>query len=143
MRFLLDTNVVSEIRHPEGSEAVKRRIRMIAPEALFLSVIVFAELTKGVLRLPQGARRRELLDWLGRLESVYRDRILPFDQEGGRLWGKLAAESEAKGVQLGVSDGKIAATAIQHGMILTTRNGKHFESTGAQLWSPWESDWPC
>jgi predicted nucleic acid-binding protein len=143
MSFLLDTNVVSEIRHPEGSDAVKRRVRTIAPDSLFLSVIVFAELTKGVLRLPKGARKQELLAWLGRLESVYGDRILPFDREAGRLWGKLAAESEARGTRLGVSDGQIAATAIQHGMILVTRNRKHFESTGAQLWNPWESDWPC
>lgn len=143
MRFLLDTNIVSEIRLPRGSEAVKRRISLIAPDSIFLSSIVFAELTKGVLRLPKGARKRDLLAWLGRLESVYGDRILPFDREGGRLWGKLAADSEGRGIRLGVLDGQIAATAIQHGMVLATRNLKHFEATGAQFWSPWESDWPC
>jgi len=142
MRILLDTNVISEIRHPKGSSAVKQRIAAIHPDSLFLSAIVFAELTKGVLRLPKGARRKELLVWLSRLESVYGDRILPFDRETARLWGMIAAENEAKGLSTNVSDGQIAATAIQNGLVLTTRNTRHFETTGAQLWNPWESDVP-
>lgn len=142
MRALLDTNVISEIRHPKGKAEVKRRIAAIDPDALFISAVIFAELTKGVLRLPKGVKRKGLLAWLGRLESVYDDRILAFDRETARLWGRIAAENEAKGLSLHVSDGQIAATAIQHGLVVTTRNTRHFEATGAQLWNPWESDVP-
>ncbi len=127
MRVLLHTSVISEIRHPKGNAEVKRRI---------------AELTKGVLRLPKDAKRKGLLAWLGRLESVYDDRILAFDRETARHWGRIAAENEAKGLSLHVSDGQIAATAIQHGLVVTTRNTRHFEATGAQLRNPWESDVP-
>jgi predicted nucleic acid-binding protein len=110
MRVLLDTDVISEIRHPKGDEAVKHRIAAIHPDALFVSAVVFAELTKGVLRLPKGRKRNELLGWLGRLESVYGDHILAFDRETARVWGKIVAENEAKGLSVHVSDGQIAAT---------------------------------
>lgn len=121
---------------------LKRRIAGIEADSLFVSAIVFTELTKGVVRLPKGAKRKSLLAWLKRFESIYGDRILPFDRETARLWGKIAAESEAQGNSIHVSDGQIAATAIQYGLVLATRNVRHFAITGAQLWNPWKGDFP-
>ncbi len=73
MRVLLDTNVISEIRHPNGNEFVKHRIAAVHADVLFVSAVVFAELTKGVLRLPKGRKRKELLLWLKRFESDFGD----------------------------------------------------------------------
>lgn len=143
MRYLLDTNVVSEIRHPEGSIEVKRRIGGLNPETLFTSAIVFAELTKGVLRLPKGKRKTGLIEWLNRFEIEFGDRILAFDRESARIWGGMVAEGEEKGRQIGVSDGQIAATGIQHGLVVVTRNISHFSNTGARLWNVWDEASPA
>lgn len=142
MRFLLDTTVISEVRHSKGDDAVKKRFARLDPDVIFISSVVFAELTKGVLRLPGGKKKRELVNWLARLETIYGDRILPFDRETARVCGKLIADSESNGIRVGVSDAQIAATGIQHGLVVVTRNVKDFASTGAQLWNIWESDWP-
>jgi len=142
MRFLIDTNVIFAVRHPKGNAAVKVRFSRLAPEHIFISAVVFAELTKGTLRLPNGKKKRDLIDWLARLESDHGDRILPFDRETARVCGRLVADCESKGIQVGFSDAQIAATGIQRGLVVVTRNVNDFASTGAQLWNIWQSDWP-
>jgi predicted nucleic acid-binding protein len=74
MRWLLDTNVISEIRHPQGDREVKRRISALPSESLFISAIVFGELVKGVRRLPEGERKAALPGWLVHLETGYGSR---------------------------------------------------------------------
>ncbi len=142
MRYLLDTNVISEIRHPEGNLEVKRRIAELDPENLFTSAIVFAELNKEVLRLPKGKRKTGLISWLNRFEIEFGGRILAFDRESARIWGGLVAEGEDMGRQIGASDGQIAATGIQHGLIVVTRNVRHFANTGVRLWNVWDDSSP-
>lgn len=140
MRWLLDTNVISEIRHPQGDREVKRRISTLPSESLLTSAIVFGELVKGVRRMPEGERKGELLRWLLKLETDYGDRILPFDRETARIWGELVAGSEARGHSIGMADGQIAATAIQNKAILVSRNTRHFDMHELRLWNPWERD---
>jgi toxin FitB len=140
VRWLLDTNVISEIRHPQGDREVKRRIKALPSEALFLSSIVFGELVKGVRRLPESERKGELLGWLVKLETDFADRILPFDRETARIWGELVAGSEALGLAIGMADGQIAATAIQNNMVLVSRNTRHFDLPELRLWNPWERE---
>jgi predicted nucleic acid-binding protein len=140
MRWLLDTNVISEIRHPQGDREVKRRISALPSESLFISAIVLGELVKGVQRLPEGERKGELLRWLVSLETDYGDRIVPFDRESARVWGELAAGIEARGLSIGMADGQIAATAIQNRMVLVSRNTRHFDLPELRLWNPWERD---
>lgn len=142
MRWLLDSNVISEIRHPHGDRDVKRRIAALPPEALYISSIVFGELIKGVRRLPDGERKRELVRWLRKFESDFGDRILAFDRAAAACWGELAATSESRGFSIGHADGQIAATAIQNGMVFVTRNLRQFESAGLHLWNPWEGEEP-
>jgi len=142
MRFLFDTNVVSELRHPRGDAEVKRRVAQLDPDAVYLSAMVVGEIVKGVLRLPRGKKRTGLLAWLCQLEVEYADRIPPFDLETARIWGRLATEAERAGESLGVVDGQIAASALQHGFVLVTRNTKAFERTGARLWNVWKNEAP-
>jgi toxin FitB len=142
VRYLVDTNVISEVRHPTGNPRVKQRFALLKAGSLFCSSVVFGELTRGVAKLPAGKRRRELESWLTQFETRFANRILPFDHETARLWGRLSAECEAKGVLLGMADAQIAATAIQHGLILITRNARHFETTGARVWNIWEDEHP-
>ncbi|HQW30587.1 MAG: hypothetical protein KA152_14510 [Verrucomicrobiales bacterium] len=109
---------------------------------LFISALVLAELTRGVLRLPKGKKKRDLVSWLARLESVFGERILPFELEAARVWGAMIARCEAKRIRPGVSNAQIAATGIRRGLVVVTRSVIDFAPTGARHWKVRESDGP-
>ena len=138
MRTLLDTCVVSEIRRPEGTPEVKAAVRELAEYDAFLSVITLGEIASGVARLEEGRRRRELTSWLDGLERGFAGHILPVDAETARLWGDFDAAARWAGRQVGVSDGLIAATAMQHGLRVMTRNVSHFAPMHVLIVNPWE-----
>mgnify|MGYP006288615417 FL=1 len=137
MKVLLDTCVLAELRHPKGSAKVKAAVEALPDDALFLSAITIGELVKGIELLKPSKKRRELANWLGFLRRSFSDRILPVDTEVAALWGELTAKAQRQGRVLHVADGLIAATAIQHGLHLMTRNVTDFEVTGALLLNPW------
>lgn len=142
MRFLVDTNVISELRHPQGDIDVKRRFARLAAENVFVSVVVFGELSKGVALLTSGHRKRELRVWLSEFEDSFGDRILPLDRETARIWGTLTARCSNNGHSISVPDGQIAATALHHDLTLITRNVRDFRGTNLRIWNIWESDSP-
>lgn len=139
VRVLLDTCVISELQRPDGHAQVRARVEELDPDALFLSVITVGELSKGVALLPDGRRKQELRSWLTGLEQRFTDRILEINGEIARLWGEVTAKAQQQGVQIPVSDGLIAATALRHGLTVMTRNTKHFSVSGAQVFDPWNS----
>lgn len=142
MRYLLDTNVLSELNRPKGNPTVRARFGKLDPRSLFLSVITIGELCKDVAKLPKGKKRSNLEGWLLMLEVEFGDRILPFGMTAAQLWGGLVADAERKGNPMGLADGQIAATALDHGLVVVTRNTKDFLRTGVRLWNIWESDTP-
>lgn len=137
MRVLLDTCVLSEIRRPEGSAAVRDAVAAIADEQLFLSVITLGELTKGIALLGEGKRKTTLKTWLDGLEQDYADRILSIDVETVRLWGESTATARKNGRIVPASDGLIAATALRHGLRVMTRNVDDFTPMGVMIVNPW------
>lgn len=139
MIVLLDTCVLSELRHPQGDPVVKANVRALSRELVYLSVISIGEIAKGIALLTEGKSREELARWLFGLEDQYSDRILAVDLEISRLWGEIADKAQLQGVQVSAPDGLIAATALRHGLHVVTRNTKHFIATGAQIIDPWES----
>ena len=142
MRVLLDTCVVSEIRHPQGAPAVKAAVESLDDESTFLSVVTLGELAGGVARLAQGRRRRELMAWLDGLETHFADRILSFGPGTARLWGELDALARNAGRRASAADGMIAATARVHGLHVMTRNVADFEPLGALTVNPWDDGEP-
>lgn len=106
---------------------------------LFLSVLTIGELSKGIALLPAGKRKNEFLSWFDGLRVDYSDRILSVDSETTMMWGSLTARLHRMGISLPSIDGLIAATALQHGLHLMTRNTRHFESTGVTIVDPWQS----
>ena len=138
MKTLIDTDVLSEARKPDGHAMVKQRLAAAEPDDLFISVISIGEITHGIARLPAGAKRRELESWLGVTERHFADRILPIDRDIAQLWGEITAKVATAGRTLHAADGLIAATALRHGLRLLTRNVKDFEPTGVLLSNPWE-----
>jgi len=133
--YLLDTNVISELRHgkPKQSPAVRAWAADIEMNRLFLSAITVLELEKGVQALerklpPQGSALR---DWLDRVKTAFADRILPFTQDTAVLCASLHFPQPKP-----ERDAMIAATALQHRMTLVTRNVVDFENTGIGLINP-------
>ncbi len=134
MSFLLDTNVLSELRKGKRANPdVVAWFVEIPEEELFLSVLIAGEIRQGIERL----RRRDLdtaerLDrWLVTLLEDYADRILPLDLRIAELWGRLNDPDPLPAV-----DGLLAATAIAHDLTLVTRNGRDVARTGVSIVNP-------
>jgi hypothetical protein len=138
MRVLLDTCVLSDLRHPKGHPGVRHAVDALNEEELFASVISIGEILKGISLLRETSKRRALEAWLNTLQRDYGDRLLGIDLETSRLWGELTARAQKAGRVVHATDGLIAATALRHGLRVMTRNTSDFELTGALLLNPWE-----
>ncbi|GGD04469.1 type II toxin-antitoxin system VapC family toxin [Aureimonas glaciei] len=138
-RFLLDTCVLSEIRHPNGDQAVKIAVDAIDDRDLYVSVISFGEIRRGILMLREGRQRATLTDWAETLESVLATQTLDVDLATTRLWAELTVEARKRGRQIPTADGLIAATALRHGLTVLTRNIRDFAPTGVPTVNPWSS----
>lgn len=132
--ILVDTNVWSELTKP-APDARVRRFLIDHDADLWLSVIVIAEIRRG-LEMPKAAHRRpSLLGWLDALEIDYGTRILIFDADMAHLFGALLARRQGEATML---DLQVAAQAIARDAIVATRNVKDFAWTGVKLVNPWE-----
>ncbi len=134
MSYLLDTNVISELRKGERADpAVASWFAGLGEDEIYLSVLTIGEIRRGV----EGVRRRDpaagaaLDGWLGRLAEAYRERVLPVDRAVTEEWGRLSVPDP-----LPVVDGLLAATARVRGLTLATRNVADVEATGIALVNP-------
>lgn len=144
MRLLLDTNVVSELRRSDGSDRVKAALQPFDDEALFLSVMVLGEIRQALDQLPEGSRHRgRLAAWLGKLRDQFAERVIPIDAEIAETWGAMNARLRRTGRSVAAVDGLLAATALVHGLTVTTRNVRHFEPTGVAVFDPWNDPPPA
>ena len=139
MKVLLDTCVLSELRHPRGHPGVRRAVAALHEEELFMSVISIGEILKGISLLAEGPRKHALARWLNTLERDYHDRILAVDRDICRRWGELTARAQRAGRPVSATDGLIAATALHHGLQVMTRDTADFEPTGVLLFNPWRA----
>jgi predicted nucleic acid-binding protein len=137
VRVLLDTCVLSELRHPKGDPGVRRAVDAFDSGSLFVSDLSIGEIAKGIALLREGRRKSGLLNWLQTLERLYGDWLLPVDLETSRIWGELTAAAQKVGRTVPASDGLIAATAWRHGLHVMTRNTVDFAATGVLLLNPW------
>ena len=139
MKYLLDTCLISELVKKEPNPAVISWLDEQDEQKLFLSVLNFGELQKGISKLPDGTKKEELQAWVA-LDLVERftGRILELDLETALCWGRLQGEAEQAGEKLPVMDSLIAATAAAHGLVVVTRNVKDIERCGVRVCNPWE-----
>lgn len=135
MSYLVDTNVLSELRRRDPDANVVRWLEARPATTLYLSVLTLGELRKGAAALPEGVRKRRLLDWLEvELPGYFAGRVLPIDTHVTDRWGYLVAEA---GRPLAAIDSLLAATALTYGLTLVTRNLRDFQYPGLAVIDPW------
>lgn len=138
--FLLDTNVISELVRVRPDALVTTWVEETDEDLLYLSVLTLGEIRRGISLLRDAARRVRLEAWLaGDVVVRFQSRILPVSQQVADRWGRLSANASAEGLPLSVADGLLAATALQHNLVLVTRNTKDVLPTGVPLFNPWVS----
>jgi hypothetical protein len=137
--FLLDTNVISESAKPRPEPRVMRWLAAVDEDDVFLSVVTFAELRRGIDRLAHGHRRTGLDVWLREnLPARFDGRILPIDAAVADAWGRLVAKRESAGRPIGTMDAFIAATAMAFSLTLVTRNESDFKGSVDDIVNPWK-----
>ncbi len=133
--YLLDTMVLSESIKRRPEPRVIAWLRGVAAADAFVSVLSVGEIERGIAR----ARRRsdpfaeQLMAWLGQILTAYGDHILVADVAVARRWGRLCEAIGHAGTDL-----LIAATALEHGLTVVTRNRRHFEPTNVPILNPYE-----
>lgn len=139
MSYLLDTCAISELTAAKPSESFVGWFGSQAERSLFLSVITLGELEKGVRLLPQGKKRAKLEVWLSDdVLPQFQNRLLDVGQRTMTIWATTLVELRAKGIIRPSFDSLIEAIALEHDLILVTRNVKNFYGSAVTILNPWE-----
>lgn len=137
MSYLIDTNVLSELRRKTPDEQVVNWVNSRPATSLYLSVLTLGELRKGIESLADAKRRLKLADWLEtELPLFFAGRIISIDDGVADRWGKLLADA---GRTLPAIDSLLGATAAHHGLTMVTRNSKDFANLGLEVLNPWKA----
>jgi toxin FitB len=139
LRYLLDTNAVSEPQRPRRNPGYMDWLGERVPEELAITVLTYSELTRGIVAMDYGRRRADLTAWLAEALTFFDDRILQIDMGVAAVWAELWIAHRRQGRVVGVVDELTAATALAHDLVVVTRNVADFEHSGCKLVSPWSS----
>lgn len=137
MSYLIDTNVLSELRRKQADARVVAWVQARPRQSLYLSVLSLGEIRKGIEGVADAAFRQTLTDWLEvDLPNWFVGRLLDIDAQVADRWGRVQASA---GRTLPAIDGLLVATALQHDLTLVTRNTKDFAGLNLRLIDPWEA----
>jgi len=138
VRYLLDTCVISEVIKPRADKNVISWMRNQDEESLFLSVLTFGEIEKGIEKSPDEARKRKLKLWVEEdLKKRFEGRILPINIDVSIKWGSIQGNAELQGKPMPAIDGLIAVSGVVHNCIVVTRNVSDMKQSSAELLNPW------
>lgn len=138
--WLLDTNVISELRRPRPQPAVVAFVAAQPLERLYLSTVTLAEVRYGIERVADAGRRTELSDWLDlRVRPMFSQRVLAVSEDVMLKWRLLVEDGRRNGHTYSQPDLIIAATALQHGLTVVSRDTSDYERAGVPLVNPWAS----
>jgi toxin FitB len=134
--FLLDTNVISELRRKRPDARVVSWLKRAEPAALFISVLTLGEIAKGAAQFAERDRAQAeiLYRWLALVRTNYADRTIAVDADVSEVWGRIAAKRP-----MPVIDGLLAATALVRTLTLVTRNARDFADVGIRVFNPWDA----
>lgn len=137
--LVLDTNVVSELMNPQGSQTVKSWADSQPRESLFTTTITQAEILYGIAILPEGNRKQRLQDAAHVVfNEEFLNQILLFDSESAEHFASIAADRKGQGKPISQFDAQIAAICRSHQATLATRNTDDFANCGIDIINPWE-----
>jgi toxin FitB len=137
-QWLLDTNVLSELRRPRPAPKVLAFIGAQKLERLYISTVVLAEIRFGIELITDATYRAELNDWLThKVRPMFAQRVLPVSEDVMFKWRLLVEEGRKIGHTFSQPDLIIAATALQYGLTLVSRNISDFETARVPLFNPW------
>jgi predicted nucleic acid-binding protein len=136
--WLLDTNVLSELRRPRPEPRVVDFVSRQPLELLFTSAVVFAEIRFGIELVPDANRRSELHDWLNhKLRPLFEQRVCPVSEDVMLKWRLMVEDGRRVGHTFSQPDLIIAATALEQGLTIVTRNTAHYERAKVSTLNPW------
>lgn len=140
MALLLDTNVLSELRRPKPEPKVVAFIEAQPLSQLHISVVTLAELRFGIELVSEPQRRAELNDWLAhKVRPMFHERILPVIEDIMLKWRLLVEEGRKSGHTFSQPDLIIAATAVEHGLTVVTRDCSDFDKARVPVINPWKA----
>jgi toxin FitB len=137
MRFLLDTNIISNVTKPTPSAALLDWLAEQADQDLYIASLTVAEIRRGVLEKPAGKRRRELEEWFAGPEgpqSLFAGRVLSFDERAALAWARLMANGTTRGRPRSALDTIVASIAEANNCVVVTDNERDFE--GVEIINP-------
>jgi predicted nucleic acid-binding protein len=129
MRYLLDTNIISNVVKPSPSETLLTWMGAQVDEDLFITSMTVAEIRRGILEMSAGARRGRLEAWFSGEtgpQRLFAGRVLPFDENAALIWAQLMAEGRTKGRSRSGFDMIIGAIALANDCVVVTDNEKDF-----------------
>jgi toxin FitB len=136
--WLLDTNVLSELRRPKPEARVVRFVSGQSLDVLYVSVVTFAEIRFGIELVKDVNRRMELTDWLvHKLRPMFEDRVLEVTEDIMLKWRLLVEEGRKTGHTFAQPDLIIAATALHHGLTIVSRDTSEYEKANVPVFNPW------
>jgi len=137
MRYLLDTNILSNVTKPTPSPSLVAWMGEQRDDDLFIASLTVAEIRRGILEKPAGKQRDELEDWFLGPEgpqALFVGRVLPFDEAAALIWARLMSDGKSAGRPRSALDTIIAAVAEANGCVVVTDNEKDF--TGVEIINP-------
>jgi toxin FitB len=136
--WLLDTNIISELRRPKPEPKVTEFIRSQSLEGLFVSIVTFAEIRFGIELLPDATRRSDLNDWLAhKVRPMFEQRVLAISEDVMFKWRLLVEDGRKAGHTFSQPDLIIAATAQHHGLTVVSRDTKEYVAARVDVFNPW------
>jgi hypothetical protein len=139
--WLLDTNVLSELRRPRPEPKVVDFVRRQPLESLHVSEVTFAEIRFGIELVEDASRRSELKDWLAnRIRPMFAQRALPISEDVMLRWRLLIDAGRKSGHTYSQPDLIIAATALHHGLTVVTRDRSEYDQASANVFNPWTDE---
>ncbi|MBX2996910.1 MAG: type II toxin-antitoxin system VapC family toxin [Caldilineaceae bacterium] len=140
MRYLLDTNIISELISKQPNQDVVDWIDQLDPMSVYISVITIGEIRKGIEKLPISKRREDLTVWLENdLLIRFQGKIAEVTAEVMLMWGTLIGRLENEGKPLPAIDSLLAAIALEGNYALVTRNDEDFKNAGITVINPWKT----
>ncbi len=141
--WLLDTNVLSELRRPKPDRKVVAFIAAQPLELLYVSAVTLAEIRLGIEVVTDATKRAELNDWLAhKVRPMFEQRVLPVTEEIMFKWRLLVEDGRKAGYTFSQPDLIIAATALHHGLTVVTRDVSDYERVRAPVFNPWVDPLP-